>query len=350
MAILTIIFFLLRVLARHLKKQRFWWDDALIAAALICRLSIGGVYLTMVQKGLGKHAIDVPQDDLIAVNKLLLASDLLYILTLFFTKLSVLLMQHRIFDVATHFRRWVLGLGFLVTTWFIAFFFILIFTCVPVQKRWDTDLRGHCANRVSGSIASSVTNIASDIAIIILPLPHIWRLQLRLSEKVLLTLIFGLGLFVIFTSIFRLFVFLDHELISSDITYSLVWVIAWSDIETGMGIICACLPTLRPVFLCIKKAVSTSSFIRSLQRSAPSNSHSTENTLSSAEFSHAHPAGSDRQPCGSGNMKASTVQQQRSNHRLYSLDDDLFNPSVELSLEVIDHNPLFKDSQIERVV
>lgn len=98
-----------------------------------------------------------------------------------------------------------------------------------------------------------------------MPMPAIWRLQLKWTQKVSLAGVFLLGWFVVFTSIMRI-VSLPASAKSKEPTCmppppapDLTWCIPpaniskggsvnatiWAEIEGGTGIICACLPALR---------------------------------------------------------------------------------------------------------
>lgn len=78
----------------------------------------------------------------------LLIAEILYVINLALTKLSILLMYYRIFP-SRSFKLWAYGIGSFVIAWVITIVFVFIFICVPVQKMWYTDLPGHCVNQVS---------------------------------------------------------------------------------------------------------------------------------------------------------------------------------------------------------
>lgn len=52
---------------------------------------------------------------------------------------------------------------------------------------------GHCFNVNATFQATGVFNVVSDFAILILPMPCVWRLSLPLKKKVLMTMIFATG-------------------------------------------------------------------------------------------------------------------------------------------------------------
>ncbi|KAJ5667277.1 hypothetical protein N7507_003141, partial [Penicillium longicatenatum] len=93
-------------------------------------------------------------------------------------------------------------------------------------------------------IANAAVNVASDGKI---PMPITWKLQMRIFQKLLVCRIFLLGGFVIGASIIRTssLTRLKH---SHDISWVRGSMAMWSQNEISVAVICACLPTLQPIF------------------------------------------------------------------------------------------------------
>lgn len=66
--------------------------------------------------------------------------------------------------------------------------------CRPLSYTWDKSIEGHCGDILAGYISSAVINVVLDVAVIILPMRILWKLQMRLSKKLLISGIFGLGI------------------------------------------------------------------------------------------------------------------------------------------------------------
>lgn len=62
------------------------------------------------------------------------------------------------------------------------------------------------------------------------------------TQKIFLVVIFMLGSYVVFTSIYRFIVYLSYS--QTDVPYSLAIPVAWNLIEISSGIVSSCLPTL----------------------------------------------------------------------------------------------------------
>ena len=92
-------------------------------------------------------------------------------------------------------------------------------------------------------LAMAIIETLIEITILILPIREIIRLQLSRHKKILLSLIFAMGSFVVITSIIRMAVLYrpgeaDFDLSKGDI---------WLNVHLGTAIISACLPTYRPL-------------------------------------------------------------------------------------------------------
>lgn len=146
----------------------------------------------MYKEGMGLHADTLPISNIVMMAKFLVVAEILYVFNLVWTKLSILFMYYRIFRFP-YFKRWAYIIGTFVILWVICITFLFIFICVPVQKLWNPSLPGRCINQVGTWIANAASTILTDLMILLLPVPQVWKLQLRLSEKLALTFAFGLG-------------------------------------------------------------------------------------------------------------------------------------------------------------
>ncbi|KAL8662526.1 MAG: hypothetical protein Q9202_004671 [Teloschistes flavicans] len=130
-------------------------------------------------------------------------------------------------------------------------------------------------------------NVASfgktDVIILVLPMPIIWRLQVPLRNKFILSLIFGFGFFICIISIIRLRTLLTYTtapmmvLYDSDGLYHNNLPILYTIVESSLGIICACLVLMKPLFTHWKPSKSIKSRFSSLLASRDSAVSSSSN-------------------------------------------------------------------------
>ncbi|KAF3069124.1 integral membrane protein [Daldinia childiae] len=130
-----------------------------------------------------------------------------------------------------------------------------IFACVPVSLSWappppsgpdSRDPRRRCMDLPLFMFATSILNTAIDLAILAIPAPLFRKLQIAPKQRAALTAVFAIGVVVCVASVMRL-VTLQHVRRTEDPSVSGLPLGIWSGVELDLGIICACLPTLRPM-------------------------------------------------------------------------------------------------------
>ena len=85
------------------------------------------------------------------------------------------------------------GVGFISAT-YTGFLIASILYCIPVEKDWNPTISGHCVPAPNLAYSNGAFNVASDIFVVFLPLPTIWRLNMRLSRRLKILTIFSLGI------------------------------------------------------------------------------------------------------------------------------------------------------------
>ena len=148
-----------------------------------------------------------------------------YKFTINLTKLSILCLYLRIFT-APWFRTtcWVSVL--LITFYALSSIIATVFQCTPIPRFWDKTIDGMCISSTAFWFANSIFNIVTDIVILGSVPGVVWSLSLPMRQRVGLTVVFGLGVFVFVTSVLRMTT-LDVGSKSSDPTHgpfvSTVW-------------------------------------------------------------------------------------------------------------------------------
>jgi hypothetical protein len=168
-----------------------------------------------------------------------------YKLTINLTKLSILCLYLRIFT-QPWFRRTCWSCVIVVSTYALASIVATIFQCTPIPHLWDKTAypTATCINVTAFWYANAIYNIITDIVILASVPPVVWKLKLPFRQKLGLTVVFGLGLFVCATSILRMMT-LDQSSKALDPTQGTFLSTMWTTIEASTAIVCACLPMLR---------------------------------------------------------------------------------------------------------
>ncbi|KAF5596072.1 uncharacterized protein FSUBG_8982 [Fusarium subglutinans] len=230
------------------ERQMLGLDDVTAVVALACIFGCGSSMVAMTHYGLGRHIYILSPQQIKLYLRCFWLSILFYTYALFAIKLTFLIHYYRIMSISN--MRWLyLGaLGFIIV-WGTFQGIGVFFFCTPIQAFWDSDVKGRCMlSQPTMWLISSIVHIVTDFAIIVMPLPIIWKLQLPQPQKIYLTGIFGLGTLTLAIAILRL-QWLDPV---ADMTWWNVTAASWSMAEIVSGITCACLPTFKPLLVGIK--------------------------------------------------------------------------------------------------
>lgn len=141
---------------------------------------------------MGQHANTLSLDQLTLVFKHLLAFECLYVTAVAAVKLSILAMYLRIFP-SREFKLGAWIIGGLVVAWWIAIVLVCIFQCNPIYVAWVPWAEGKCINLRGSFIGNAVPNILTDIAILVMPIKQVVRLNATMAQKISLLGTFGLG-------------------------------------------------------------------------------------------------------------------------------------------------------------
>ncbi|KOS41239.1 hypothetical protein ACN38_g7877 [Penicillium nordicum] len=177
--------------------------------------------------------------------KCLWAAIPMYNASLAFTKFSILFQYLRIFPGKSFRIACYVTMAIVASysSWAIVSGFV---NCVPVAKFWNKDLPGNCLKFEALWFFNAAMNIMTDIALLLLPMPLLSKLQLPRTQKIALIGVFAMGILVVVTSILRLSS-LREVAKSPDTSYSNVAAAYWTAAECNVAIMCSCLPFLRPI-------------------------------------------------------------------------------------------------------
>lgn len=143
---------------------------------------------------MGVHAWEISLDDFGLYSRLILAAPLLYALCTACAKASLCLFYGRL-SPGVAFQISVKATLVLIVGAYTGIFFSLLFACRPIAASWDPLLAGiaQCVNRGAIYITTAIIGIVTDVILLCLPIPTIWKLQMPLKQKIGLTGIFIIG-------------------------------------------------------------------------------------------------------------------------------------------------------------
>jgi ABC-type Mn2+/Zn2+ transport system permease subunit len=127
----------------------------------------------------------------------------------------------------------------------------------------------------------AIPNIITDVILVILPMPYMWRLHAPLVQRIVLLFMFTLGTSIAIVSTVRLVIFLHIPAATAqDVTHNFREVVIWSVVELNVAVICACLPSLKPLvsFAGLNKIFTLTEFGESNNRKDSSKGISAQDT------------------------------------------------------------------------
>lgn len=102
------------------------------------------------------------------------------------------MLYHRIF-ITPAFRLATKIIGVIITFWWIGTILADILICIPVEHGWNPTIPGHCVNKKLLFIIPPIPWIVTDLAVLFMPLPMVWKLQMPRLQRVGLAGLFILG-------------------------------------------------------------------------------------------------------------------------------------------------------------
>lgn len=141
--------------------------------------------------------------------------------------------------------------------------FLNIFQCQPIDAIFDVSSESNtqCIGLVNLYLASAPVNVITDLAILCLPLPVLTGMRLPQRQKTILVFTFCLGIFVTVVDVVRIYYLQQAALDGSgsisdtgsapgqeaNFAWNASLSLMWSAVEVNVGIVCACIPTLKPL-------------------------------------------------------------------------------------------------------
>ncbi|KAG5999632.1 hypothetical protein E4U21_006543 [Claviceps maximensis] len=213
--------------------------------------------------GGGLNIEEIPKTDIQSFFKSCYAATIIYMPMALSVKLALLLITIRVFG-KVH-RKTLMGVYCLIGLLFCYYgtgFFIKIFICWPISAYWRGETN-KCLNHGAIIIADSITSVSSDLAILLLPMPLTWSLQLPPKKRLRVGGMLCAGGIATAFSIYRLNLIL-HELDSPNQSVVFTKVILSGNAEVAIGLICACLPAVNTLYL---QRTHSSSYLKQSSRS-----------------------------------------------------------------------------------
>ena len=190
---LTSVIFMLRMYTRWFVNRRMWWDDYTMVVAWIGIFGFAGIVLGTIQFGAGKDMWDVTVADASHFRKLTTHSEVVGRIAITFTKFSILLMFLRIFrPPPVRKDKMFYTIWFLIwlnLTFCVVLVLIVFLQCVGKTR----DPTKACINIFAMATSASCINVATELAMLAIPIVAVWNLHMTKKRKLGLLVIFAVG-------------------------------------------------------------------------------------------------------------------------------------------------------------
>ncbi|KAK1689348.1 integral membrane protein [Colletotrichum godetiae] len=237
-----------RTFVRAVLIRKPGFDDYSMIIGMVFTLA----YLAEIFVGKANHigfpSKDLSLDNMTNLLKNTLAIQVTYYVCISAIKISILCMYLRFAGTRS------LNILCICTIVFHLLFFVIcigvtLSQCQPLYEMWDLTgtVDGVCINTTAFFYFTSGFNIVTDIWILVLPIKTLMGILRPRREKIALGIIFGVGVFATITSIVRLHTIYTYTL-AKDLFQESILINIWSMLEINVGIICASVPALKPLF------------------------------------------------------------------------------------------------------
>ncbi|KAK1975816.1 integral membrane protein, partial [Colletotrichum cereale] len=244
---IAILCLCLRLYVRFFIIRRIWWDDWLmIAATMSCTFVTMCVILATQLYGWNLHVWDLTPIQIRQGRQISIAGQTLFLFASGLSKLSILTSYLRIAPLGSSFRRltWVAMAAIFALLWI---FLIVLWTqCLPAWHYWNLFVEGrNCLDEWPPLASQSITTVASDFIVYIIPIPTLFRLRLPVAQRVVLIFLFSLGTVVVVAGVMRAYWTYYVEKETYDVTWEGFDLWIWTALEANLAVVCGCVPVLR---------------------------------------------------------------------------------------------------------
>ncbi|KAI1332857.1 hypothetical protein F5Y16DRAFT_128603 [Xylariaceae sp. FL0255] len=248
---LVILLVALRFYARSLTTSRYALEDWLVLAALFAYLAETGLFIgSLVQAGVGYHVEYLEEtrpEQIPTFLQYLVAQSIWYLATIWISKVSVCILYRRLFPGRVIYITLCIIVALMLAT-SLATVLALFFACRPFSANWASPAvqATHCINKEPIFVWGTLPNVLTDTAMLIMPLPIIWKLHMATNFKIALTVTFLIGSLGLVTSILRISSFANNNSFT-DATFNAATLQIVTLAEMGIYVISACLVVCRPL-------------------------------------------------------------------------------------------------------
>lgn len=189
----------LRALARRISARPLNLSDSCAIIATVLTLALEVVSLAAVFHGglAYGHASEIVAQfgaaPVVTLLKLLVPLHCLWALSIGFSKASILLLYSQLFKAEHYVLIAARATIMINVAWAAGTILAVCLVCQPFSMSWETVSGGHCGDQILPLVISGTINLATNVVVIVLPLPALYKLRLGVYKKLVLVAVFSLG-------------------------------------------------------------------------------------------------------------------------------------------------------------
>ncbi len=240
----------LRLLSRRIQGLRLAWNDYTIVFALVTAVAMCAMSFYGIAWGMGRHVITVGLVNGEKVAQSFYITEVLFPVTNSAVKISILLLYNAIFSGVRN-SSFTIALRTIGALWLLLAVMgtvCMVFQCWPIPLAWTSDHTMQCLDLEKMIYSLTIFSVFLNAATLILPLPLVWKLHLPHKRKLGVILLFILGGADLVVSIIRTLETKTIDATKADVTWIQCESTMLGLLEPCIAIVCACIPTQRPIF------------------------------------------------------------------------------------------------------
>ncbi|KAF7889117.1 hypothetical protein EAF00_009417 [Botryotinia globosa] len=194
-----------RFFLRRIKHERIYPDDWLMICAFFLMGGFASTFPVLLQTGLGNHAhsdaetVEETEFD----SKYIMFGRIAYVSYIWSLKACILLYYYRLTTRQPE-QRYVIYTFWLIAATWTTTLLLWMLQCRPFNLNWKlTNPPQKCAEGRVGLLFMAISIIVTNVILIAIPLPMIWRTQMVTATKLKVSAVFLVGIFLVVISIIR---------------------------------------------------------------------------------------------------------------------------------------------------
>ncbi|KAL4919294.1 hypothetical protein BDW62DRAFT_209779 [Aspergillus aurantiobrunneus] len=262
-------------------------DDWTMLIAYLLAMGMSAAQLVEPKYGIGRHLYDVRPEWYPSLGKLTIAVQALFAPCSALTKISICLTYLRLFPSKTN--KWFNYISLAILTVFgISTTVTMLLQCIPLSDIWAvlTPMEEkRCIDSEKFFIAVAAINSITDFMVYLWPIHYLWKVKLSLAKRVGLIICFGVGVLICIAGIVRI-TWQVKFANSWDQTYNGAIIFIIVAVECNLGVVCGCLPGVRPLMSKIFPGLTSST--HNSGRGKSSHAQASSNIKSRHEYQTMH--------------------------------------------------------------